>query len=107
MRLIDADALVGVISGMYAAGDDGTSFHVDSEEDTLIGKFAVIDAIGDMPTAQPQIARWIEPPEEQPILFGGHLYIPPMKCSNCGRTALNEPWTFCPNCGAKMEVNNE
>lgn len=50
MRAIDADALMEIIHGMYAEGDDPNHFHVDAEGDTLIGKFAVIDAISAMPT---------------------------------------------------------
>lgn len=26
----------------------------------------------------------------------------PATCSACGRSALDEPWNFCPNCGADM-----
>lgn len=50
MRLIDADELAKVIESMYATGDDSTSHHVDAEGDTLIGKFAVLDAIYDAET---------------------------------------------------------
>ena len=58
-----------------------------------------------LPSVMPQqkTGKWIKPEPEESILFGGHTYIPPMKCSVCGRTALDEPWNFCPNCGAKME----
>ena len=57
MRLIDADALTELIHGMYAEGDDPSTYHVDAEGDTLIGKFAVVDAIFNMPTIQPEIIR--------------------------------------------------
>ena len=54
MRAIDADALTEIIHGMYAEGDDPSTYHVDAEGDTLIGKFAVVDAIFNMPTIQPE-----------------------------------------------------
>ena len=57
MRLIDADALTEIIHGMYAEGDDPSTYHVDAEGDTLIGKFAVVDAIFNIPTIQPEIIR--------------------------------------------------
>ena len=57
MRAIDADALTEIIHGMYAEGDDPSTYHVDAEGDTLIGKFAVVDAIFNMPTIQPEIIR--------------------------------------------------
>ena len=92
MRLIDADAAIDAIKSVFSP--------TPTQKDI---KWDCVRVVENLPTIQPQTARWIEPPEEATILFGGHLYIPPMKCSNCGRTALNEPWTFCPNCGAKME----
>ena len=57
MRAIDADALTEIIHGMYAEGDTPSTYHVDAEGDTLIEKFAVVDAIFNMPTIQPEIVR--------------------------------------------------
>ena len=51
--------------------------------------------------------KWIDHSDET-ILFGGVTYTPPFTCSECGKTALNEPWWYCPNCGADMrEADNE
>ena len=36
------------------------------------------------------------------IFFCGVEYPMPRVCSVCGRGALDEPWYFCPNCGADM-----
>lgn len=49
--------------------------------------------------------RW-EPGET--IFFCGVEHTAPRTCSVCGRSALDEPWYFCPNCGAEMreEDNN-
>ena len=65
MRLIDADELTEIIHGMYAEGDDPSTYHVDAEGDTLIGKFAVIDTIFNMPTIQPE-PHWIPCSERLP-----------------------------------------
>ena len=44
--------------------------------------------------------RWVD--DGGSIFFGGMRHYLPMICSCCGRSALNEPWNYCPNCGAKM-----
>ena len=50
-RLIDADKLIKVTETMYLEGDSPLSFRVDGNtEDTLIGKFQMIDTISDAPT---------------------------------------------------------
>ena len=46
---------------------------------------------------EPQ-GEWVE---GETFYFCGEQQFP-MTCSICGRSALNEPWSFCPNCGAKM-----
>ena len=49
--------------------------------------------------------KW-EPGET--IFFCGVEHTAPRICSVCGRSALDKPWYFCPNCGADMrEVNND
>ena len=56
---------------------------------------------------EPKKGKWIDHSDET-ILFGGVTYTPPFTCSECGKTALNEPWWYCPNCGADMrEADNE
>lgn len=57
-----------------------------------------------LPPIQPKRGRWIS----ADAMFGGV----PFYCSECGEntrdTVMGEPrWNFCPNCGAKMEVNHE
>lgn len=50
-RLIDADKLIKVTETMYLEGDSPLSFRVDGNtEDTMIGKFQMIDTISDAPT---------------------------------------------------------
>lgn len=36
------------------------------------------------------------------ITFGGRT-ASPLFCSECLKVACGEPWTYCPNCGAKMD----
>ena len=48
---------------------------------------------------EPKRGEWVE---GDTIYFAGEEHQLPMTCSVCGRTALNEPWYFCPNCGARM-----
>lgn len=43
--------------------------------------------------------RW-EPGET--VFFCGVEHAAQRTCSVCGRSALDEPWYFCPNCGADM-----
>ena len=43
--------------------------------------------------------EWIE---GGTVYFCGEQHLP-LTCSVCGKTALNEPWTYCPNCGARMK----
>lgn len=98
MRLIDADELMLHLTTCLQNGMP-LSNSCDIND--------VIYYVESMQTIEPEQkkGKWIEPDEEEAFLFGGHTFIPPLKCSECGRTALNEPWTFCPNCGAKMEGN--
>ena len=104
MRLIDADALTEIIHGMYAEGDDPSTYHVDAGGDTLIGKFAVVDTIFNMPTIQPKTGSWIA----DSIEFGGERRY---KCSNCGYNdwlsegVVQKVFKYCPNCGAKMATD--
>lgn len=65
------------------------------------GGKAVVDACKDR-LSRPK-GEWIE---GETIYFCGEQHFP-MKCSVCGRTALNEPWHFCPNCGADMKGAEE
>ena len=54
MGKIDADALKEVIHGMYLDGESSNYHSVDADGDTLIGKFAVVDAICELETDDTQ-----------------------------------------------------
>ena len=56
----------------------------------------------DRELTEPKQGEWIFD-KDYPMLgspYGSY------KCSNCGRHTDNEADNFCPNCGAKMEVDN-
>lgn len=74
------------------------------------------DNIRKLPPVTPKekTGKWIEDANKIDAQFGRHTYI----CSECGKYAEyfvsgTEVWwdrikpNFCPNCGAKMEVENE
>lgn len=52
------------------------------------------------------VVRGIWEPGET-IFFCGVEHTAPRTCSVCGRSALDEPWYFCPNCGAMMRAAND
>ena len=57
----------------------------------------LIDDIKEILSAEPKTGHWIDGGEY--ICFGGRQKAPCI-CSVCRKSALNEPWYFCPNCGA-------
>ena len=61
--------------------------------------------LNELPPIQPKRGRWIK--------LDMHRGMADHKCSVCEQecyvpTCMGEPmYAYCPNCGAKMEVNNE
>ena len=86
MRAIDADALEP-----DADYDDGDYWAVS------------IAQIHNAPTIEPQrkMGKWIE---HNPHKWGLGIVF---ECSECGKKIDCEPSNFCPNCGAKMEGQDE
>lgn len=80
--------------------------------------FEMIWAIKSLPSAEPKKGRWtIETTGEIPRYRDSSIYEPIYRCSCCGKPTesyvrFEEPIMpedadfprFCPNCGAKMEV---
>ena len=64
----------------------------------------VRNAIANMPSVIPQqkVGRWIDVIDEKTEITETHHD----ECSNCGYHGWNE-YSYCPNCGAKMEVEDE
>lgn len=95
MRLIDADALRDRILGW---------FHRDSQDADIQDDMAasVIMGIDAAPTVDPvRHARWLPVKDD----YGRHHQ---GQCSNCGceplRNPFHSPWMYCPNCGARMDM---
>lgn len=58
-----------------------------------------VERIKALPTTEPRIGKWIKG-MLSPWSFAN--------CSECGELCLNpERAKYCPNCGAKMEKNND
>ena len=92
MRLIDADALLKAIIQMSLDGN-------------------VFDRIHEAPTIEPErkTGKWYKPTGMMPPEYAG-VY----RCSECDGIAMRDWKTrkqmltdFCPNCGAKMEVERK
>ena len=71
------------------------------DDGTLTCRLIENEVINKLPSAQPMRGKWERD--------GHHI-----KCDQCGewmcdrdREGWDIPKNFCPNCGAKMEVNNE
>ena len=89
MRTIDADALFAEFENV----DWYNNADRDEIAERLVLQAPTIDAVSVVR------GEWIE---GGTVYFCGEQHLP-LTCSICGRTALNEPWTYCPNCGAKMK----
>ena len=76
--------------------------------DTLIRLTDAMDALRDMPSAQPERKKgeWI--PEFNGKFTGGAYWFSCSKCKRIVPEVRNGGWNFCPQCGADMrEGNNE
>jgi hypothetical protein len=93
-RYIDADELLEKLK-------KSAEFHAEnSREEVLL--FRDRQIIREQPTAdvQPVIhARWC-------VLKDEYGDIVEAVCTNCEANGVHK-WNYCPNCGAKMEVNKE
>ena len=91
------------------AAIDALHMHLMYRMGTDSNKKRLDDWINSLPPIQPKRGRWIR-------TGSGSLY-DHYECSECGKSPKWEclgdnRWSiaftdFCPNCGAKMEVNNE
>lgn len=91
MRPIDADALKKVLS------PDGKPFHP-----TSLGGFLVkyIDNAQTLDVAPVVHSEWID---GKVIDVGGVKHKLSRTCKHCGKPSYDEPWQYCPNCGAMMD----
>lgn len=92
MRLIDADALNDVVMRLNAKGDSGITRSEYKLIDSVLFEFPTIEA------ETVRHGKWID---KSGGIEGAWNY-----CSVCGERAI-ELYDYCPNCGAKMEDDNE
>ena len=92
MRLIDADALREELDSVLN-WDTNNEYNMYSD---------TMDAIDNAPTIEAEPVRHGEWKRGELLTFAGRTASPPY-CSECLRFAGGELWTFCPNCGAKMD----
>lgn len=99
MRLIDADALMREFAEFVRESNNSDFADVPTWNDA-------VSLLGSAPTIEPEQKRgkWIVIMNEPNITFDE------CKCSECGVIEyFNKGWkkfSFCPNCGARMEENN-
>ena len=83
-RLIDANAIP----------ESATAISTDGR--LLVAWSAIVEA-PTVDAVEVVHARWIEVRDK-------HNYCIGMKCNNCGRRVRNCGENYCPNCGAKMDL---
>lgn len=92
MRLIDADKLK----------PDTKTYTLGYSEEQFYSQAAIDSA----PTVDADPVKHGYWATGEIITFGGRT-ASPLFCSECLKFACGEPWTYCPNCGAKMDATNE
>lgn len=95
MRLIDADRTKESIP------ETSVDIFENCARCGLLDREQVFDLIDEAPTIEPKRGKW----ETEVRTIRGHK-IPFFACSVCGRNADDE-YTYCPNCGARMERSEE
>lgn len=88
---IDKQKFIDELDDKYSLGDIGRMEHDIIVDALLYAKPADV-----RPVVK---GHW---KEGKVYTFGDIIDKFPCECSVCGRTALGEPWFFCPNCGADM-----
>ena len=88
-RLIDADALIDDIKNNLWDWET-----VDGITATTVLKQTISD-IGNQPTIEERKGKWLQDKHD----IAGYGYF---DCSECGAD-FYDTYDFCPNCGAKME----
>ena len=98
MRLIDANALKTRINNVPMHGDADVFYDIMGE---------LVSVVASAPTEDAEIvrhARWAPIKDDY-----GHHY--QGQCTNCGcqplRNFAHSPWLFCPNCGARMDAQED
>ena len=103
-RLIDADALAEQVDNLCSdwnenwIGNDNQSFILHSDVSDLISDAPTVDAV------EVVHGEWIMCEDENDCEY--------IECPLCGEQfydgdndTFDKPWNYCPNCGAKMDEN--
>lgn len=96
MRLIDADEI------RWTTLQDGFG-----RTNTCIAFVSDINAMPTIETEGRECGRWEAYHTKWVNNDGSPLFL---TCNKCGRSVVNDfsdHWNYCPNCGAKMENENE
>lgn len=88
---IDKQKLIDELDDKYSLGDIGRMEHDIIVDALLYAKTADVRPVVKGQWKEGKVYTW-----------GDIIDKFPCECSVCGRTALGEPWHFCPNCGADM-----
>lgn len=93
---IDKNAAVGILEAMSRSADCEC---IKKRLEKAAKRVSAIPAADVAPVVH---GRWVE--RQAPHAMGGVS----AKCSACGKSVqyLGNPLNYCPNCGAKMEVDN-
>ena len=99
MRIIDADESLKRINNIFPRRIES-----DYQKGIAVGMAMAKVAINEQPTVDVEPVRhgrWIIKPD--PYGFFDEIPV----CSECGcTTKMRETYHYCPNCGAKMEVED-
>lgn len=85
---------------MHILDEVGGDF--DSPREAVVPIDYIADMVSDLPsvTPQPKMGKW--------IYTGDYLTDGMLKCSECGfEHDVSERFSYCPNCGAKMQEVEE
>ena len=88
MRLIDVSVLKEWVENWFTKN----RFYHPYAKNNNIPITELYDILEQMPTIEERKGKWI------PYLSNGLTVM----CSKCG-SRFDRPWHYCPNCGAKME----
>lgn len=102
MRLIDADALK---RKAQKVSTEAWKMRLQANVETVLNQF--IDWVEDAPTIEPgqKTGHWI--PWKAYYGKDRKSWSDELKCSKCGYKWGDEEYKFCPNCGARMEREEE
>lgn len=97
MRLIDVDALMVVLEKIPAVGFK----NIDNQTYTLVLLAQVLNIIKQQLTIERKTGKWIRGDAEK--LTGSQ------RCSICHKACYKgrDYFNYCPNCGARMEVEHD